>query len=53
MSEGEKAKTITEELHKIAEEMFDKYCKYPLLYDAGDEERLFSERCDKCPLMQL
>lgn len=48
-------KTIPEICDEIANEMCDKYCKYP---DQWDEEKEGipleeSEVCDKCPICRL
>lgn len=32
----------------VAEQICNNYCKFPNQYE--DEEKLFSERCDSCPL---
>lgn len=51
--------TITEQIRKLTEEMCDKYCKYPALYESEFKDvdeamcRMTDEVCDKCPLMKL
>lgn len=50
---------ISNELAKIAEEICDKYCKYPQeyveKYGDGDEsmEKLADEKCNYCPVCRL
>lgn len=46
-----KEMTIPEQLDKIAGEMCDKYCKFP--DQAKDEDELFKNHCDKCPMLKL
>lgn len=50
---------IIDQLQKIADEMCDKYCKYPeqyeSQYDDTDEawDKMMCEVCDNCPLNKL
>lgn len=50
---------ITEQIRKLTEEMCDKYCKYPALYESEFKDvdeamcRMTDEVCEKCPLMKL
>lgn len=45
------AKKVTEMLQEIADEMCDKYCKYPDIWDeeAEGKELSESEICRNCP----
>lgn len=43
--------TVPQLLDKIAGEMCDKYCKFP--DHAKDEDELFKNHCDKCPMLKL
>jgi hypothetical protein len=43
--------TIPAQLEKITSEMCDKYCKFP--DQAKDEDELFKNHCDKCPMLKL
>lgn len=47
----EERKTISDILEEVKEQMCDKYCKYS--EQAKDEEELWNEICDKCPLNRL
>ena len=42
---------LAKELAGIAEEMCDRYCKFPDEYT--NEEIMIREECDHCPLMKL
>ena len=44
--------TLYNILNSVIEEMCDKYCKYPESYDE-DDDKLYEERCDNCPLNRL
>lgn len=46
-----KEMTVPQLLDKIAGEMCDKYCKFP--DQAKDEDELFKNHCDKCPMLKL
>ena len=46
-----KEMTVPQLLDKISGEMCDKYCKFP--DQAKDEDELFKNHCDKCPLLKL
>ena len=46
-------KTITQMIEKVAEEMCDKYCKYPSEWDDADGELEDSDICANCPLNKL
>lgn len=43
--------TVVSVIQSAAEEMCDRYCKFPEQYD--DEEALIKERCEFCPLTRL
>ena len=43
--------TVPQLLDKIAGEVCDKYCKFP--DQAKDEDELFKNHCDKCPMLKL
>lgn len=51
----EKSQSIMTMLSQIFEEvmndMCDNYCKFPALY--SDQDELWDEQCDKCPLNKL
>lgn len=44
---------ISEILEIIANEICDKYCKYPEQYTEDRFDDLLEERCKNCPLMRL
>lgn len=50
---------ISEQLEEIKSDICDKYCKYPEIYGIDDEacqyvlDKMYRERCDKCPLNKL
>lgn len=46
-----KEMTVPRLLDKISGEMCDKYCKFP--DQAKDEDELFKNHCDKCPMLKL
>lgn len=48
-------KTIPEIIEEIKEEICDKYCKYPEIYDEEAEgiPLCDSEHCRNCPLCRL
>ena len=46
-----KEMTVPQLLDKISGEMCDKYCKFP--DQAKDEDELFKNHCDKCPMLKL
>lgn len=49
-------KTVTKIIGEVIEEMCDKYCKYPLMWEPQEHDgmELFeSEICANCPLMRL
>lgn len=55
MSE-EKTPTVAGLLHKVASDICNHYCKFPDIYkdpDGEDNERLWDERCENCPLNTL
>lgn len=52
----EKQKTVADILGEVIQDMCDKYCKYPEEYVqkyGADDERMYGEVCDKCPLNKL
>ena len=52
----EKQTTVFGILEDVANEMCDKYCKYPDEYAkqyGEDDERMCDEVCNKCPLNKL
>lgn len=46
-----KEMTVPQLLDKISGEICDKYCKFP--DQAKDEDELFKNHCDKCPVLKL
>jgi len=51
----EKIKTIAQQLEEVVEEMCDKYCKWPEMWDDSMEDCELSESsiCQNCPLNKL
>ena len=51
----EKIKTIAQQLEEVVEEMCDKYCKWPEMWDEEMEGCELSESsiCQNCPLNKL
>lgn len=47
----EKPKTVPDILDEIVEQMCDEYCRFP--YEIEDEDRLYKEKCENCPLTRL
>lgn len=47
--------TVSSILQNVCSEFCDKYCKYPDQYgeDDADQERMWSERCETCPIRFL
>lgn len=45
-----KKQTVTGILHEVIQKMCDEYCKYPEQYKGEDEDKLYEEKCDNCPL---
>lgn len=45
--------TVTDILHEVIQKMCDEYCKYPEQYTGEDEDKLYEEKCDNCPLNLL
>lgn len=51
-------KTVSKILEDVIEAICNEYCKFPEEYsskykDEEAEEKLYSERCDNCPLNRL
>ena len=51
-------KNVQEIIEEVKSEICDNYCKYPAIYntreDSGvDYDRMFEEKCDRCPLNRL
>lgn len=46
-------KTISQIISEAAAQMCDKYCKFPDMYSGEDEEKLISEHCENCPLVNM
>lgn len=45
---------MTEEIEEIKEEMCNKYCHYPYIWDEKKDGELWeSEQCQNCPLNRL
>ena len=44
--------TVYNIINSVVEEMCDKYCKYPDIYDE-DDDKLYDEQCNNCPLNRL
>ena len=48
------SKTISQQLESIVEEICDKYCKYPTIWDEETDGLLCdSEICSNCPLSRI
>lgn len=45
--------TVSKIIEDVVESICDNYCKYPEQYAEADEEKMYEERCDKCPLNKL
>ncbi|MEE1048208.1 MAG: hypothetical protein U0M60_12395 [Clostridia bacterium] len=45
--------TVTAILQEVIQKMCDEYCKYPEQYKGEDEDKLYEEKCDNCPLNLL
>ena len=45
------AKEHPPDLEEVAGKICDKFCRFPEAYD--DTDRMFEEKCDKCPLNEL
>jgi hypothetical protein len=45
--------TVSKILSEVVESICDEYCKYPEQYKGDNEDDLYSEHCDKCPLNKL
>ena len=46
-------KTVSKIMEEVIEEICDKYCKFPTIYEGKDEDELYDKHCDKCPLNRL
>jgi RNase P subunit RPR2 len=46
-------KTITELLEEIKGQVCDKYCRFPEAYPENEQERMYEEKCNNCPLNLL
>lgn len=53
-------KSVNEIIEEVKTEICDNYCKYPDIYDTRkdsgedyDYDRMFGEKCDRCPLNRL
>lgn len=46
-------KTATQIIEEVRDEMCNKYCKYPDLWDDENGELCDSEECQNCPLNKL
>ena len=54
MEEQTKIKSITEQIHEIAEDFCNHYCKYPYIWDEEKQGELSeSDICANCPLNRL
>lgn len=52
----EKAKTVSQIIEEVKNEICDKYCRYPTIYNVDDEDELkdmMNKVCDGCPLDRL
>lgn len=52
----EKAKTVSQIIEEVKNEICDKYCRYQTIYDADDEDELtemMEKICVNCPLDRL
>lgn len=52
----EKAKTVSQIIEEVKNEICDKYCRYQTIYDADDEDELtemMEKICFNCPLDRL
>ena len=48
-----KHKTVSAILEEVIQSMCDNHCKFPDMYSEADEDKLYEEHCDKCPLNLL
>ncbi len=53
--EKSEQKTVAEIIEEVCDEICDRYCKWPSIYENenADEDKLYEEQCDRCPLMRL
>lgn len=51
MPEQREEKTVLEIMEDAASEFCEDYCRFPFMVE--DEEELYSEHCDKCPINKL
>ena len=49
----ESKKTVHNILVEVIEEMCDKHCKFLDMYTEENEDDLYKEHCDNCPLNKL
>lgn len=52
----EKAKTVSQIIEEVKNEICDKYCRYQTIYDEDDEDELtemMEKICFNCPLDRL
>ena len=47
----EKKPTVSDILDEIVEKMCNEYCRFP--YEITDEDQLYKEKCENCPLTRL
>ena len=45
--------TVVNIIHEVIESICNEYCKFPEQYTEDNEENLYSEHCEKCPLNKL
>jgi hypothetical protein len=50
---SDKQECVVDIIRKVVEEMCDKHCKFPEQYSEEDEEKLYEEHCNNCPLNKL
>jgi hypothetical protein len=50
---SDKQECVVDIIRKVVEEMCDKHCKLPEQYSEEDEEKLYEEHCNNCPLNKL
>lgn len=53
--EKSEQKTVAEIIEEVCDEICNRYCMWPSAYESenADEETLYDEQCNHCPLMRL
>lgn len=50
---SDKRESVVNIIQEVIEEICDNHCKFPDQYSEENEERLYEEHCDNCPLNKL